>query len=251
MAFGATQRAGSYAQARYRRGLRNWRSRSRPLLALFFGPFLLGGVAGLVVVGDVAAWLAGVAFGLGLGVWMVMRESPPAYIENWQVGAEGERKTERALARLDRSRWLVVHDVQCARGNYDHIVVSRAGVFLLETKNLRGTVEIRDGVLRLQRRLDPQEDKPCPWVRSSALARAASLNAEIQQLAGHRPWVQAVVVLWSDFNEGVYEDERCVVVHGSRLHEWLNDRPDMLDEKAASDIRAAIHVIANRQTILE
>jgi hypothetical protein len=246
MAFGATQRAGGYAQGRYRRGLRNWRSSSRLRLALFLGPFVLGGLVGLAVEGNVSAWVAGVAFGLGLGVWMVMRESPPAYIENWQVGAEGERKTARALARLDRSRWLVIHDVQCARGNYDHVVVSRAGVYLLETKNLRGTVEIRDGVLRLRRRLDPQWDKPCPWVRSSALASAASLKAEIQQLAGHRLWVHAVVVLWSDFKEGVYEDERCVVVHGSRLHEWISDRSDELDEKATGEIVAALQAIANR-----
>jgi hypothetical protein len=196
------------------------------------------------------AWIAGVAFGLGLGVWLVLRESPPAYIENWQVGAEGERKTAKALARLDRSRWLVVHDVQCARGNYDHVVVGRAGLFLLETKNLQGTVEIRDGVLRLRRRLDPQEDKPCPWVRSGALAGAASLNAEMQQLTGRRLWVQAVVVLWSEFKERVYEDERCVVVHGSRLREWICDRPDELDERAVSEIAAAIQAIANRQTIL-
>ncbi len=31
----------------------------------------------------------------------------------------------------------MVHDVNCSRGNYDHIVVGPAGVFLLETKNLQ------------------------------------------------------------------------------------------------------------------
>jgi len=206
----------------------------------------LGGLVGLVVERNVAAWIAGAAFGVGLGMWMVLRDSPPAYVENWQVGAEGERKTAKALARLDRSRWLVVHDVPCARGNYDHVGVSRAGVFLLETKNLQGTVEIRDGVPRLRRRLDPQADNPCPWVRSNALASAAALKAEIQQMTGHPLWVQAVVVLWSDFKEGVYEDERCVVVHGSRLRDWISGRSDELDEKAAGEIAAAVRVIANR-----
>lgn len=229
--------------------VRNWRSRSRPLLALFLGPFVLGGLTGLVVGGHVVAWAAGVVFGLGLGVWLVLRDSPPAYIVNWQVGAEGERKTAKALEQLDNSRWLVVHDVECSRGNYDHIVVSRAGVFLLETKNLRGIVEVRDGVPRLRRRLDPQDDKPCPWVRSSALASAASLKAEIQQLAGRGLWVQAVVVLWSDFEEGVYEDDRCVLVHGSRLREWISERPDELEENAAGEIAAAIQMIASRSTV--
>jgi hypothetical protein len=35
-------------------------------------------------------------------------------------------------------------------------------------------------------------------------------------------------------------------VHGSRLHEWISDRPDELDEKAAGEIVAAIQAIANR-----
>ena len=79
-----------------------------------------------------------------------------------------------------------------------------------------------------------------------ALASAARLKAEIQQLAGHRLWVQAVVVLWSDFEEGVYEDERCVIVHGSRLLQWISDRPDGLDEKATGEIVAAVQMIADR-----
>jgi hypothetical protein len=239
------QRAGGYAQARYKRGLRNWRSRSRPLLALFLGPLVLGGLVGLVVEGNAPAWIAGLAFGLALGVWTVVRASPPGYIETWQVGAEGERKTARALLGLDRSRWLVAHDVECARGNYDHVVVSRAGVYMLETKNLAGTVEIHDGVPRLRRRLDPQAHQPCPWILASALAGAARLHGEIRQVAAHRLWVQAVVVLWSGFDEGVYENDRCVVVHGSRLHEWISDRPDALDEKAAGEIVAAIEAIAS------
>ncbi|HUB36190.1 MAG TPA: nuclease-related domain-containing protein, partial [Solirubrobacteraceae bacterium] len=59
---------------------------------------------------------------------------------NWGLGAEGERRTERALRPLVRSGWSIVHDVEARYGNYDHIAVGPAGVFLLETKNLRGIV---------------------------------------------------------------------------------------------------------------
>jgi Nuclease-related domain len=48
-------------------------------------------------------------------------------LRNWRVGAEGERATERALRPLERSGWRVFHDVQERYGNYDHIVVGRAG----------------------------------------------------------------------------------------------------------------------------
>jgi Nuclease-related domain len=70
------------------------------------------------------------SFGVGATAWIWLRESPPGYIETWQTGAEGERKTEKALRRLETSGWTVVHDIDAGRGNYDHIAVSGAGVFV-------------------------------------------------------------------------------------------------------------------------
>jgi hypothetical protein len=243
---GSSSRAGAYAEGRYRRGLRDWRSRTRLILAACFGPFIVAGLVGLIIAGHIAAWTAGAMFGLGAALVIAVRESPPWYIEKWQVGAEGERKTEKVLKKLEQSRWLVAHDVACARGNYDHIVVGPGGVFLLDTKNLQGIVHMRDGNPYLRRRSDPEADESCAWIRSSALAGAARLHYELKRRAGHSPWVKAVVVLWSEFeeDEGLYEDEKekCVFVHGSRLHEWITSRPDMLDlatnEELATEIQA-------------
>jgi hypothetical protein len=245
MAFiGSSARAGGYAHQRYKRGLAAYRYRIRRLLALFFGPFIVVGLVGLLLEGHLASWGAGIAFGLGVGALMALRDSPPAYIENWHIGAEGERKTEKALKTLDRTRWLVVHDVQCARGNYDHIVVGAAGVFLLDTKNLQGVVHMIDGEPHLRRRSDPEADKSCGWIRSSALAGAASLSGEIQRRTGCRLWVNAVVVLWPDFDEGLYEDQKCMLVHGSQLNEWLTSRPDALDATTTQQLMAGIEAIA-------
>ncbi|MGO8905507.1 MAG: nuclease-related domain-containing protein [Solirubrobacteraceae bacterium] len=242
---GSSARAGAYAFGRYSRALRDWRSRIRLILAAFLGPFIAVGLAGLFIEGHVAAWIAGMVFGIGAGVLIALRESPPAYIENWKLGAEGERKTEKALASLERPRWLVLHDVECPRGNYDHIVVGAAGVFLLETKNLQGTVHISDGEPRLRRRSDPEADKACSWIRSAALGGAAELKKEIERRTGRRLWVQAVVVLWSGFEEGVHEDEKCVFLHGSRLREWLGSRRDVLDSATTAELCAAVEAIAN------
>jgi Nuclease-related domain len=98
------------------------------------------------------------------------RDAPP-YVESWHEGAEGERKTEQELKPLERAGWRIVHDVQNAHGNYDHIAVSRAGVFLLETKNLRGVVELRGGVPHLRRRLDPEADTSCERFRRGGEGR--------------------------------------------------------------------------------
>ena len=87
------------------------------------------------------AWLPAPSLRLGRS----SATSRPQYIQNWREGAEGERKTAKALKPLKRSGLRVLHDVQRRYGNYDHIAIARAGVFLLETKNLKGSVEVRTG----------------------------------------------------------------------------------------------------------
>lgn len=123
------RRAGTYAKDRYQRGLRKWRAANRLLLLATFGPIILAGIAVLVVDGQFVSWCAGAVAGVALGAWIGIRESPPAYIEQWQAGAEGERKTEKALAPLKRHGWHIVHDVPTRSGNYDHIAVGPAGIF--------------------------------------------------------------------------------------------------------------------------
>lgn len=163
-------RAGAYAEDRYQRGLRNFRSRARPILVTVFGPFIFAGFAVLVLDHQLVAWFAGLVAGTCIGAWIALRDSPPAYIENWRVGAEGERKTEKALRPLEQLGLRVVHDVAARYGNYDHIAVGRMGVVLLETKNLQGVVEFRNGVPYLRRRLDAHAQACCNRIQPRALA---------------------------------------------------------------------------------
>jgi hypothetical protein len=238
-------RAGSYASDRYTRGLRAWRARSRLVFLIAFTPFVLGGLTGLVLEKHIIAWAFGALFGIGVGAWVAMRESPPEYIAKWQTGAEGEQKTQHVLAGLDASRWSVFHDVACRRGNYDHILVGRPGVLLLDSKNLRGTVHMHGGEPYLRRPSDPEADERCAWVRSSALAGAASLKQDIERQTGRRQWVQAVVVLWSGFDEGIEESEKCVLIQGTHLRGWLEARADMLDDDATALLTAGVHGVAD------
>jgi hypothetical protein len=236
-------RAGAYAEQRYQSGLRRYRSKMRRPLTVVLGPFIVAGLAVLILDGHHLSWYAGALTGLFTGVWIALRESPPAY-ENWHDGAEGERKTEKALAPLARSGWSIVHDIQARYSNYDHIAVGPAGVFLLETKNPSGIVELQDGIPHLRRRLDPEADTRLDRIRPRALAAAANLKEDIQRRTGQRTWVQAIVVLWSDFPEGLVDDGRCIFVHGPRLHALLHGRPNRLDPQDAELIATAIAHIA-------
>jgi hypothetical protein len=76
-----TARAGVYAEDRYQRGLESWRHKTRPLLTVMFGPFIVGGIVVLVVDKNVLLWFAGVVFGVFVTLWIMVRESPPHYVE--------------------------------------------------------------------------------------------------------------------------------------------------------------------------
>jgi hypothetical protein len=238
-------RAGVYAEERYERGLQSWRRKLFPLLAFMFGPLILAGVVILCVERQYVSWFAGMISGVCMGVWIWVRDSPPHYVEKWHDGAEGERKTEKALRPLEKAGWTVVHDVQKRYGNYDHIAVGPTGVYLLETKNLRGIVSIRDGMPILNRRHDPDDAAMFQRVRPQALGAAASIKNDIQRRTGHCIWVQAVIVFWPEFPEELVEDGPCVYIHGQRLRAWLAERPRQLDPEQVAHIVAAIERLAD------
>lgn len=71
--------------------------------------------------------------------------------ECWEKGAEGERETAVALSALPPDVWTVLHDVRWpgrSRANIDHVVVGPGGVFIVDSKNWSGRIEVRDGELR-------------------------------------------------------------------------------------------------------
>jgi len=67
---------------------------------------------------------------------------------NFLKGAKGEEWVAHELAFLG-SEYSVFNGLRLAGGkqNFDHIVVGPAGVFVVETKNWKGSVEFRDGKL--------------------------------------------------------------------------------------------------------
>jgi hypothetical protein len=236
--------AGAYAEQRYRRGRRSYRLKVRFVAAAAFGPFIVAGIAVLIVDGHPLAWAAGMATGAFAAAWMIVLDEPPFYVEKWNKGAEGERKTAKALRPGARSGLRVFHDVQMRYGNHDHIAVGPAGVFVLETKNPTGIVEIRDGVPHVLRHHDPDADERDSRVRPRTLSAAARLKEDIEQRTGHRIWVQAVVVYWSDFPDRVVDDGRCVFLAGPFLRSWISSRPETLDFNKVNEMAAAIESIA-------
>jgi nuclease-like protein len=235
---GTRPRAGRAAADRYRQGRRAWRrSDGIKRVRLLAWPLVAVAVTGPALPKP-WSWLAalvGGAFGM---LWLCLRERPPDYVDQWRRGAEGEEKTERALTRLGPA-WSVHHDLQAGYGNWDHVVVGPHAVFLLDSKNLGGTVSIRGRKVFVERALLP-DDGYAQDLGRSAKWQAAQVNDEIVRATGLARWVQPVVVFWGEFPQQVVEMDRVAYVHGDRLTAWLRGQPPRMPSEGRDAVCAAL-----------
>jgi len=224
----SSSRAGRLAKRRFDRLAHAWRRRvMRPVFLLCGVIFLAFTVAGLLADG-LAKFYFGVAAGATGALYMAFRDAPPAHIEKWRTGSEGEHRTANAVRRLVGAGWRVWHDIPRANGtNIDHVVVGAAGVFLLDTKNFEGEARVEDGELRIRWLEDPDDGWVCHGIAARMRGASAELKDEIEAATGVRVWVQPVVVVWQRFPQRVAElSDRSSVyfVHGDALTGWLLGR---------------------------
>jgi hypothetical protein len=138
-------RPGGSAQARWRQErAAEWAAWTRSLpwrVAVILGVGAGGGVLGSLLVPRlslVLGALAAVAAGWGLR----FKPSPEAVA--WRRGAAGERRTAGLLAPLERHGWAVLHDlaVPGSRANIGHLVIGPGGVFVIDSKQYRGRLQL-------------------------------------------------------------------------------------------------------------
>jgi Nuclease-related domain len=177
---------------------------------------------------------SGLLGGACVGMISWVRDEPPEFIAKWKRGADGERQTARALRGLSEGGWCAVHDKTTGRGNIDHVAVGPSGVFLLESKNLSGTIQIDARGLTTvfgDAAIDSYTNGHlADWMRGSA----ARLKERIEDATHLRTWVSAVVVIWGEFPQGRYEHDRVTYVAGDSLREWLESLPVRLDAREVS-----------------
>lgn len=167
---------------------------------------------------------AGAAIAVGIAFSMYTLDEPPQHVQNWKRGVEGERKTARALKPLLRKGWTVEHDVQQdGRANLDHVLTGPPGIYLLETKNLAGTISIEEGVLVARQFDDPDEIYRYRSLAPRLRGQAKELSARLHDESGRRTWVNAVAVIWGHFPQGLVSYENVTYIHGDRLRGWLMD----------------------------
>lgn len=70
----------------------------------------------------------------------------------WKVGAKGERRVGRRLAKLEKHGWRVLHNLQLpGGGDVDHVVIGPGGVWAVNAKRHKGAVvAIKSGKVQVK-----------------------------------------------------------------------------------------------------
>ena len=223
---------GQYAKERYHAGLSRWRRRMSPRWLMLFGPIFLA-LLGLLVFGP-RAWREFVIFLTGgiFATLIILFDSPPAHIDWWLSGSEAERRTAKQLKRLDKKQWVVKHDVQRGKWNWDHVVVGPSGVFLIDTKQLSGSAELlADGSLQVIRIDDEEDSYVLHRLHGLIKQNARELSQALREKTGLREWVTPVVALWNSFPQGLELFDKVVYLEASGILDWLRNQPAKIDDE--------------------
>jgi hypothetical protein len=138
-------RPGGSAQAQWRRMRTDeWAAWTRSLpwrVATLLGIGAGGGVLGSLLMPRLSLAL-GALTAVAAGWRLRFKPSPEAVA--WRRGAAGERRTARLLGPLQRQGWAVLHDLSVpgSRANLDHLVIGPGGVFVIDSKQYRGRLQL-------------------------------------------------------------------------------------------------------------
>lgn len=220
--------AGRQPSRLYKEKARDWRRRNRLLvLSVSLMPLAFMALFYVVFHPRSTSFLTGFGCGASAAMFFGIRElGLPDRIDNWRVGAEGERRTARRLRRLERSGWVVHHSVMTGRGDWDHIVIGPRGIFLLDSKSRRGQIRVEDGALVVRHGDEGRRSRPEPMA-NSAVARARELERAIRggvarkMSVNYTPCVRPAIVIWGEFPQARVESEGVDFVSGDDVVLWL------------------------------
>jgi hypothetical protein len=242
--------AGRGARTKFDETSRRWRKRVFPRLRWVFVavavPLIVWSVVAVLARHPFEIWASGMVLGALAAMYAVLLESPPAHIENWRRGFEGERRTARALAPLRRDGYVLLHnlpdrrsDQQEYKGDIDHVVVCAGGVFLLNSKWLGGEASIKGDTVHVQMRDDDDDSYQLSRLASGMRGCAVRLQEDIAKQT-RVEWVQPVVVFWNRFEVGVDKGGNVLFVHGEHLVDWLRQQKPMMSPERVAHVAACI-----------
>jgi len=160
---------------------------------------------------------------------------------NFLKGAKGEEWVAHELAFLS-AEYAVFNGLRLGGGkqNFDHIIVGPAGVFVVETKNWKGSVEFRDGKLYAGGK-EPSRP-PLKQVKAAAVELVSYID---DAGCGDLPIHSVLCFLGTKLPEEIMNVNGVVVCSGARLVDVLQETFDQpisqsIREQVVSELRKVI-----------
>lgn len=160
---------------------------------------------------------------------------------NFIKGAKGEEWVAHELAFLS-AEYTIFNGLRLGGGkqNFDHIIVGPAGVFVVETKNWKGSVEFRDG--RLYAGGKEPSRPPLKQVKAATAELAVYMD---DAGCGDIPVHAVLCFLGTELPEDVMNVNGVVVCTGQRLIDVLQETFDepvvnALREQVVHELRSVL-----------
>jgi heme exporter protein D len=197
---------------------------------------------------DTALLIAAIGLALHFGR-QIAREMPRQRRIKQAIRAEHATAQELAASLAGNNR--IIHDVQAKDFNIDHVVITPAGIFAVETKS-RLKPPVGNGASAVKVKYDGRRLEFPGWTETSPLEQAGRqarwLANYLREATGERVPVFAVLALpgWFIENTARITDDMVRVINPKKS-QWLllpEKRPALLDTAAIQRAAFAIEKLA-------
>lgn len=149
----------------------------------------------------------------------------------WRLGADGEERVGALLEQLRPHGWHVEHDVRVgSRGaNLDHLVVGPPGVFVLNTKALKGKVWVGGPNIMV-------DGRPRDYVEKLEFEAQRVRRCLLAATRRHRLWVQGLLVLAHQKPVVKQQPQHVAVLHHTELVPGLLAQPVKLGTEEVAEL---------------
>lgn len=137
----------------------------------------------------------------------------------WLLGTEGERMTGKEIEKLGAD-WHCEHAIKHEHGDWDHVLIGPAGVFLVDSKFTHGNAVATRDSLRIGKVVHEGGR-----FRGNALDVHRALERHLSRRA---PFVHPAVAVWGAFPQERHDEGGVAYVAGEKLTSWLAEFPAKL-----------------------
>jgi len=151
-------------------------------------------------------------------------------ISQLKLGRDGEKIVGQSIELLRENGYSIFHDIEAKDFNLDHVIVSKHGIFVIETKTYSKPVKdeakiLYDGEKILVNGLEPDRDPI-----KQAKANAAWLKDILKLSTGNTYPVKGIVVFPGWFVESKNTKSEVWVLNPKGIPTFIGNEPDVITQ---------------------